>query len=579
MNPRIYFALSLLAVLTSSITKVSAAISHTKVAPIPSVISQSLPPTKKPIIVSELVEKLRIADMEERSKIIQQLSDSQENSPENIIPELIKALSDPDPLVKSAVAEVLGNFTDRAVAAIPALIEMMGSSQRAIIPSPYLVFPRISQAIAPIIPPPISASNTPRIPPTPPKNPENLLRITAIAALGKIGLPARTAATQPLTQALQDPDPWVKLNATWALAEIGASTPILNYWLEAIQHPNPELRRNAAIIIQDSRSLLRKSFGAEANTNIAIVLVSALKDDDYAVRDAAKSALEMLGTKALPGLIQGLSAPEPLVRLEAVKLLGNTEGTAQPAVSTLVKLLKDTGRYVPPKSDISNVFLLPDVQLPSFSRKYPLPPDNPEKMVRINAAIALGQIGDSQAIPALTTVLKDNNPWMQLASNWALIRLGQNQGLPVIGKLVQHPQAKVQRDALYQLKYYGSQSAPYLLPYYKAQLDSNDDEKRNNAIIGIGDMGATALNLVPKLRTILMGNRKNSSGYAATILGQVAQDTATAWHKGNLSPQQRQQAITEFAKVLQIMEAPKAKFNRQPRDRVRNALTTLRNSK
>jgi HEAT repeat protein len=97
-------------------------------------------------------------------------------------------------------------------------------------------------ALPPLYPPTnVKDDQQRRLPPTPPQNPENLLRITAIAALGKIGLPARTSATPPLTQALQDPDPWVKLNATWALSEIGASVPLLPHWLEALQHPDPNL--------------------------------------------------------------------------------------------------------------------------------------------------------------------------------------------------------------------------------------------------------------------------------------------------------------------------------------------------
>ncbi|MEM6755353.1 MAG: HEAT repeat domain-containing protein, partial [Cyanobacteria bacterium P01_C01_bin.38] len=190
-----------------------------------------------------------------------------------------------------------------------------------------------------------------------------------------------------------------------------------------------------------------------------------------------------------------------------------------------------------------------------------------------------GKLGDRQAIPPLTNALKDNDPWMQLATNWALIRLRQNQGLPVVGKLLQYPNNSVQREALSQLKYYGSQSAPYLLPYYKKGLDSADDNKRNQTIIEVGRMGVAALDIVPKLRTILSGNQKNSPGYAATILGEIAQDTATARQNGNLSTQEAQKAIAEFTKVLRIMEAPNARFNRQPRDRVRNALNRLKNSR
>jgi len=196
--------------------------------------------------------------------------------------------------------------------------------------------------------------------------------------------------------------------------------------------------------------------------------------------------------------------------------------------------------------------------------------------VRVNAAIALGKLGDRNAIPALTTALKDNNPWMQLATGWALLKLGQTQGLPVVGRLVQHPNASIQRAALSQLQGYGSQSAPYILPYYSAQLESANDNDRNGAMYGIARLGPVALDLVPKLRALLVSNKKNSPGYAATTLGMIARDTAAAWQNGTLSANQRQIAIAEFTKVLNIMQAPNARFNREPVDRVRNGLATLR---
>lgn len=578
MSSRKCFALSLLTILTFLADETPAAAQRE---------TFSLPPalpampedreTAKPIVVAELVEQLRTADVEERWKIIQQLSDTEQN----IVPALVRAIDDPDPLVKSGVAEVLGNLTDDAVPAIPGLIEMMNDGRRAIVPgssSSGLYLPSVRPIRLPVLSSlPASATvKERRTPPTSPENPENLLRITAIIALGKIGLPARTLATPPLTQALQDPNPWVKLNATWALSEIGASIPLLPHWLEALQNPDPNLRRSAASVFQDSRSLLRKVFGSEANVSTTAPLLTALKDEDFTVRNAASEGLELLGTGVLPGLVQALKAPEPLVRLEAAKLVGNLGGTAQSAVPDLLALLGDAGRYVPPTSNPYGLIIRP---LPAFfpgTQPYPPAPDNPEQLVRVNAAIALGKLGNRSAIPALTTALKDNNPWMQLATGWALLRLGQTQGLPVVGRLVQSPDSSIQQAALSQLQGYGSQSASYILPYYTARLESADDNERNGAIIQIGKFGAAALDLVPKLRAMLVGNQKNSPGYAATILGQIALDTTVAWQNGSLSANQRQKAIAELTKVLNIMQAANARFNREPIDRVRNALTTLR---
>lgn len=568
MSSRICFALSLLTILTFLADQMPVAAQRETFSLPQAVGDQEI---AKPIVVAELVEQLRTADVEERREIIQQLSDTQQN----IVPALVKAMEEPDPLVKSGVAEVLGNLTDDAVPAIPGLIEMMNDGRRAIVPGSFssgLYLP--SQSLYSL---PTSATvKERRLPPTPPKNPENLLRITAIAALGKIGLPARTLATPPLTQALQDADPWVKLNATWALSEIGASVPLLPHWLEALQHPDPSLRRSAAEVFQDSRSLLRKVLGAEADNSTTASLVIALKDDDFTVRNAASVGLKLLGTGALPGLVQALKAPEPIVRLEAAELVGNLGGAAQSAVPDLLELLGDTGRYVPPTSNRYGLFIAPLPPLFLGTTQYLSAPDNPEQLVRVNAAIALGKLGDRSAIPALTTALKDNNPWMQLATGWALLRLGQTQGLPVVGRLLQYPDSSIRREALSQLQGYGSQSTPYILPYYTAQLESADDNERNGAIIRIGKFGAAALDLVPKLRAMLVGKQKNSPGYAATILGEIARDTAIAWQNGSLSANQRQQAIAELTKVLNIMQAPNARFNREPIDRVRNALTTLR---
>ncbi|EDX74200.1 hypothetical protein MC7420_4185 [Coleofasciculus chthonoplastes PCC 7420] len=185
-------------------------------------------------------------------------------------------------------------------------------------------------------------------------------------------------------------------------------------------------------------------------------------------------------------------------------------------------------------------------------------------------------MGDRSAIPALITAVGDNNPWMQLASGWALLKFGEIQGLPVVGRLVQHPEPLIQREALSQLRGYGDQGFPYLVPYYAARLDSTNDNDRNNAIIRLGKFGSASLDVVPKLRALLVSNKKDSPGYAATILGEIARDTAIAWQNGNLSEDQRQQAISEFTQVLSIMQAPNARFNREPIDRVRTGLATLR---
>ncbi|NES19946.1 MAG: HEAT repeat domain-containing protein [Symploca sp. SIO3E6] len=582
MSSQINLTLTLLTILTFLANQIPVAAQKETLSSSPVIVAMlEEHKSTEPIVVADLVEQLRTTDAEKRQQIIKQLSDTKQD----IVPALVKAMDDPDPLVKSGVAEVLGNLTDDAAPAIPGLLDMLNDRRRAIVPVPSRPLLRPPRLTIPPAPPRIFLTPTPnkvnqrRLPPNPPDNPENLLRITAIIALGKIGLPARTLATPPLTEALEDPDPWVKLNAAWALSQIGASVPLLSHWLEALHHPDASLRHSAAEIFQDSGSLLPKVLGAEVDNNTAASLVKALKDDNVVVRRTASKALSLLGTEVLPGLIEGLKAPEPIVRLEVVELLGNLEGAAQSAVPDILPLLEDTGRYLPPNSNQYR-FSPPRLSLALPSpRRYSWVPNNPEQLVRVNAAIALGKLSDRNAIPALTTALKDNNPWMQLATGWALLRLGNTQALPVVGPLVKYPNPSVQRAALYQLPGYGAGSAPYILPDYAPLLDSNDDNKRNGAIVQIGKFGAASLGLVPKLRSLLVSNKKHSSGYAATILGEIARDTAIAWQNGNISASQRQQAIADFTQVLAIMQAPNARFNREPVERVRNGLAILRGDK
>ena len=238
--------------------------------------------------------------------------------------------------------------------------------------------------------------------------------------------------------------------------------------------------------------------------------------------------------------------------------------------------INDAGQYVPPREN-SPFGLIRPLRLYSPAGVYSQDqPGNPDYLVRANAAIALGRVGDQQAIPALTIALKDGNPWMQLATAWALRQLGQTRGLAVVGRLLQHPDPSVHSTALIELTSYGLQTASYIVPYLSSRLDLKDDDQRNEAIIQAGWSGAAALGLVPKLRVLLTARQKNSPGYAATVLGNIAESTAVAWRLGDLSGSQHNQAIAEFTKVLAVMEAPGARFNRPPVNHVRDALVILK---
>jgi len=123
MMSRLCFTVSLLTIMTFLANEQPATAQRgTSLPPAvplrPSPTNSRQPVPAKPIVVAELVEQLRTANVDERREIIRQLSDTQQN----IIPELVRAMEEPDPLVKSGVAEALGNLTDAAAPAIPGLV-------------------------------------------------------------------------------------------------------------------------------------------------------------------------------------------------------------------------------------------------------------------------------------------------------------------------------------------------------------------------------------------------------------------------------------------------------------------------
>ncbi|MCX7967257.1 MAG: HEAT repeat domain-containing protein, partial [Armatimonadetes bacterium] len=119
-------------------------------------------------------------------------------------------------------------------------------------------------------------------------------------------------------------------------------------------------------------------------------LVRALADKSERVQAHAEWALENIGERAIPAIMDG--AKRSATRLRAFRLLGRLK--AQQAVPLLIEGLED--------------------------RK-------PE--VRVVAAWALGEIGDQRAISALQRALEDKEPKVRREAVVALGKLGAEEVL------------------------------------------------------------------------------------------------------------------------------------------------------
>ncbi|MCS7185906.1 MAG: HEAT repeat domain-containing protein [Armatimonadota bacterium] len=206
------------------------------------------------------------------------------------------------------------------------------------------------------------------------KSSDEKVRASAVEALRTIGKPA----TRLLIEAAKSKDSLQRWGAVAALGETGdpKAVPIL---LRALRDEDENVRAVAAA-----------SLGKLRYARAARQLVRALADKSERVQAHAEWALENIGERAIPAIMDG--AKRSATRLRAFRLLGRLK--AQQAVPLLIEGLED--------------------------RK-------PE--VRVVAAWALGEIGDQRAISALQRALEDKEPKVRREAVVALGKLGAEEVL------------------------------------------------------------------------------------------------------------------------------------------------------
>lgn len=210
------------------------------------------------------------------------------------------------------------------------------------------------------------------------KDPDRAVRDAAIAALTSIGEPAVVS----VGACLRDNDLTLQESATSILAKIGDRR-VFDDLVEVLDSADWIVRSHAA-----------QALGRIGDPRAVDYLVTLLQDNVKAVREDVARALVILGEAALPRLRASLRHEDWLVRLHAVEALGKMR--------------------------------VPDVVEDLLSVMF----NDRDAAVRVDAARALGEIGDARAVEFLLTAMKDRD--IRPKAIEALGKIGDRRAVPAL---------------------------------------------------------------------------------------------------------------------------------------------------
>lgn len=218
------------------------------------------------------------------------------------------------------------------------------------------------------------------------------------------------ALTSILSHLLGDPDPSVRQTAALSLGKIahGSGLPAL---VIALKDSDPLVREYSAWAIGE--------IGEAVNDNATIALVSALVDKVPAVKHAAAQALGKVEPK------------ESIIDVLAEALSVGTVSSRQATVEALMQL--ESHRAYP-----ALVGVLQD----------------PDPLVRQGAVAALGELGDTHALPELRKrLLYDSDVGVRTEAAYRIGKLGGKQDLATLQKAAERdPTAFIHLWAMWAIK-------------------------------------------------------------------------------------------------------------------------------
>lgn len=183
-------------------------------------------------------------------------------------------------------------------------------------------------------------------------------------------------------------------------------------------------------------------------------LVKALSDREVGIReDAARALGELAYPRVVIPLCNSLKDPDWTVRMTVVEALAKIRDAR--AIEPLVDLLKDEKPAV--QKAVSEALIAHGGQaVPALTRAL----SDKAAVSRINAAIALGMIGDAKAVPALCGALKDSEPQIRQYAAEALGKIGDKRAIKPLSEALQDAERTVTDAAAAALQKIGLPTDP-----------------------------------------------------------------------------------------------------------------------
>ncbi|HWB09600.1 MAG TPA: HEAT repeat domain-containing protein [Pirellulales bacterium] len=247
------------------------------------------------------------------------------------------------------------------------------------------------------------------------------------------------------------------------------------YWVRSLQ-AGPARQADALSTLEQGKS---------AAVPVLVAILNGTSVADAETRCAAPEVLAKIGPDAAeagPAVLAGLSDPDSHLQAVCAEALPKLEVPARTAVPLLIPLLKTTNAVVAAK-ELSRYRAAAAPAVPDLVTL--LTDKRQTSEARWNAARTLAKIGPEAmgGLDALVDSLGDDDWMIREHSAEAIGELGEGaaeKGVPALTAMLSDPVARVRRDAVRSLGYFGAASRA-AAPEIKKLLDDQEEVVRKAA--------------------------------------------------------------------------------------------------